>query len=165
MEEKNQQTHWIFWVIAVIAACLITGLIVYNNTDQIDRFVNNTETIESLETPIEDTTVVEESIADVLQWREYLKEQRRIDSVYLKIPDVVLIDILLQHGTSISNEDIVYIYEAYPETYNLIQSGAKAQKYADSLKAIKPDKLPDKPKHDTLTAIIDSIISRQHLVR
>lgn len=159
MEGKNQQTHWIFWVMAVIAACLATGLVVYNNTDKIDQFYGYKQPIESQTTTVENTVTEEQSIAEILQWRDYLKEQKRVDSVYLTIPDVVLIDILIQHGTSISGQDIVYIYEAYPEIYNLIKSGARAQRYADSLRVKEPDKLPNQPRKDTLDANIINIFS------
>ena len=49
------------------------------------------------------------------------------------MPDVILIDILLQHGTSLSNSNIVTIYESNKERYNNVMSGARVQQYKDSL--------------------------------
>ena len=63
--------------------------------------------------------------------REQMREDRRIDSVFLAMPKVVLIDILMQHGTSLSIKDMIYIYESNTSTYNMILSGARAQKYLD----------------------------------
>ena len=99
--------------------------------------------------------VKEYSIAEILQWRENTKELQRIDSVYLNMPDVILIDILLQHGTSLSYADIVYIYESNPETYNLIQSGARAQRYKDSIATTSPLPIISEPDNPTLN--VDSI--------
>ena len=63
--------------------------------------------------------------------REQMREDRRVDSVFLAMPKVVLIDILMQHGTSLSIKDMVYIYESNTSTYNTVLSGARAQKYLD----------------------------------
>lgn len=47
------------------------------------------------------------------------------------IEKVVLIDILMQHGTSLSIKDTIYIYGSNISTYNTVLSGARAQKYLD----------------------------------
>lgn len=73
------------------------------------------------------------TIQEVLQFREDTKRYMHIDSVFLTMPDVVLIDILRQHGTSLSNSDIVTIYESNRSTYNKVMSGARSQHYKDSL--------------------------------
>ena len=72
--------------------------------------------------------------------REQMREDRRVDSVFLAMPKVVLIDILMQHGTSLSIKDMIYIYESNTSTYNTVLSGAKAQKYLDD--SIKTNPLP-----------------------
>lgn len=78
-------------------------------------------------------TEVVPTIQEVLQFREDTKRYMHIDSVFLTMPDVVLIDILRQHGTSLSNSDIVTIYESNRSTYNKVMSGARSQHYKDSL--------------------------------
>ena len=160
MEEKRNSWSWLLWLALVIAACIVTGLIVYNNTDKIDQFMSESSSESQIIADISaDKEVKEYSIAEILQWREHTKELQRIDSVYLNMPDVILIDILLQHGTSLSYADIVYIYESNPETYNLIQSGARAQRYKDSISTINP--LPIISEPDIPTPNIDSICRQE----
>ena len=157
MEEKKNPFSWLIWFILTILVCIVTGLVVYNNTDKIDQIMseNSTESQIIDELSSEKEEVKKYSIAEILQWREHTKELQRVDSVYLNMPDVILIDILLQHGTSLSYADIVYIYESNPETYNLIQSGARAQRYKDSISITNP--LPIISEPDFLTPNIDSI--------
>lgn len=90
------------------------------------------------ETPeqVQEETSFEEpvpTIQDFIVMREEMKETRRIDEVFLTIPEVVLIDILMQHGTCLSIKDVVYIYESNNTIYNKVLSGARAQQYRDSL--------------------------------
>lgn len=155
MEEKRNSWSWLLWLALVIAACIITGLIVYNNTDKIDQMVDKPVESQIIDELSSQTIEEEPSIAEILQWRAQTIELRRIDSVYLSMPDVVLVDILTQHGTDLSSADIVYIYESNPTTYNLVQSGARAQKYIDSLTVNLevPVTLPDRPtpKVDSLS--------------
>lgn len=68
------------------------------------------------------------TVRDVLDFRETLKESARIDSMFLAMPDPILIDILITHGTSLSNKDIVYIYEGNKEHYDDILKGANIQR-------------------------------------
>ena len=155
----NHSSNWGWWILAIIVACVITGFVVYNNTDKLDRLTGYEQPIEAQKA---DTVMVykEEcpTIAEILQFRKDCLEFQRIDSVYLHMPEVVLIDILLQHGTCIENSEIVRIYENYPETYNLIQSGARAQRYLDTLNLSKPSKLPNTPRRDKPTESVDSIL-------
>lgn len=68
------------------------------------------------------------TVQDVLDFRETLKESARIDSMFLAMPDPILIDILITHGTSLSNKDIVYIYEGNKKHYDDILKGANIQR-------------------------------------
>lgn len=68
------------------------------------------------------------TVQDVLDFRETLKESARIDSMFLAMPDPILIDILITHGTSLSNKDIVYIYEGNKKHYDDIHKGANIQR-------------------------------------
>ena len=154
MEEKSSK-NWLLWLIITILACAVTGLVVYNNIDSIDRMMSGPSSESQIISELAEDTIPETySIAEILQWREHTKELQRIDNVYLNMPEVILIDILLQHGTSLSSADIVYIYESNPETYNLVQSGARAQQYLDSIKVNEPDELPQKAKPDSILPMV-----------
>lgn len=155
MEGKSSK-NWLLWLIITILACTVTSLVVYKNVDSIDRMMGEPSSESQIISELAEDTISETySIAEILQWREHTKELQRVDNVYLNMPDVILIDILLQHGTSLSYADIVYIYESNPETYNLIQSGARAQRYKDSIATTNP--LPIMSEPDFPTPNIDSI--------
>lgn len=122
----------IVWV--VLMALALTGMIgaiIYAERKNITNFLNGVNQEEVQEDP---QVIIEEpvtTIQDILDMREQMREDRRIDSVFLAMPKVVLIDILMQHGTSLSIKDMIYIYESNISTYNTVLSGARAQKYLD----------------------------------
>lgn len=116
----------------VIAVCIAISAVVYAFRSEIKNFIN----------PVEDNIVQFEdsayqepvpTIQEILEFRSDMRECQRIDSVFLTMPDVILIDILVAHGTSLSNGDIVRIYESNKQTYKSVFNGAKAQQYKDSL--------------------------------
>ena len=76
----------------------------------------------------------EVTIADILQYREDVRHFKYIDSIYMTMPDVVLIDILVNHGTLISNEEIVNIYLSNPDTYNKKKSQQRYDGYKEFVK-------------------------------
>lgn len=145
METENKKSYsWIWWLIGLIAACTLTGFIVYNNGPKIDEFYGIFTPKESQEV-VEDTTVYDvPTIQEVLEFRRQAQELKRADSLFLTIPDVVLIDILSNHGTELSSYDIMCIYEGNPKIYNAVQSGARAQLFKESL----PDSLSKQPQPD-----------------
>ena len=109
----------------------MTGAIIYAERENITNFLNGVNQEEVQEDP---QVIIEEpvtTIQDILDMREQMREDRRVDSVFLAMPKVVLIDILMQHGTSLSIKDMIYIYESNTSTYNTVLSGARAQKYLD----------------------------------
>lgn len=115
----------IVWVV------LITLALIGMKRENIANFLNGVNQKEVQEDP---QVIIEEpvtTIQDILDMREQMREDRRVDSVFLAMPKVVLIDILMQHGTSLSIKDIIYIYESNTSTYNTVLSGARAQKYLD----------------------------------
>lgn len=126
--EPPRRTVWV--VVAIIALIGMIGAIVYAEREHIANFLNgvNQEEIQKEHTIIEEPVP---TIQDILEMREQMSEDRRVDSAFLAMPEVVLIDILMQHGTSLSIKDIVYIYESNSSTYNSVLSGARAQKYLD----------------------------------
>jgi hypothetical protein len=122
----------IVWVVLIILALIgMIGAIIYAERENIANFLNGVNQKEVQEDP---QVIIEEpvtTIQDILDMREQMREDRRIDSVFLAMPKVVLIDILMQHGTSLSIKDMIYIYESNTSTYNTVLSGARAQKYLD----------------------------------
>lgn len=126
--EPPRRTVWV--VVAIIALIGMIGAIVYAEREHIANFLNgvNQEEVQEERTMIEEPVP---TIQDILEMREQMSEDRRVDSVFLAMPKVVLIDILMQHGTSLSIKDMIYIYESNTSTYNTVLSGARAQKYLD----------------------------------
>lgn len=122
----------IVWVVLIILALIgMMGAIIYAERENIANFLNGVNQEEVQEDP---QVIIEEpvtTIQDILDMREQMREDRRVDSVFLAMPKVVLIDILMQHGTSLSIKDMIYIYESNTSTYNTVLSGARAQKYLD----------------------------------
>lgn len=120
------------WVVLITLALIgMIGAIIYAERENIANFLNGVNQEEVQEDP---QVIIEEpvtTIQDILDMREQMREDRRIDSVFLAMPKVVLIDILMQHGTSLSIKDMIYIYESNTSTYNTVLSGARAQKYLD----------------------------------
>lgn len=120
------------WVVLITLALIgMMGAIIYAERENIANFLNGVNQEEVQEDP---QVIIEEpvtTIQDILDMREQMREDRRVDSVFLAMPKVVLIDILMQHGTSLSIKDMIYIYESNISTYNTVLSGARAQKYLD----------------------------------
>ena len=127
--EPPRRTVWV--VVTILALIGMIGAIFYAERENIANFLNGVNQEEVQEDP---QVIIEEpvtTIQDILNMREQMREDRRVDSVFLAMPKVVLIDILMQHGTSLSIKDMVYIYESNTSTYNTVLSGARAQKYLD----------------------------------
>lgn len=122
----------IVWAVLITLALIgMMGAIIYAERENIANFLNGVNQEEVQEDP---QVIIEEpvtTIQDILDMREQMREDRRVDSVFLAMPKVVLIDILMQHGTSLSIKDMIYIYESNISTYNTVLSGARAQKYLD----------------------------------
>lgn len=132
MMARPKPLRIIVWVVLITLALIgIMGAIIYAERENIANFLNGVNQEEVQEDP---QVIIEEpvtTIQDILNMREQMREDRRIDSVFLAMPKVVLIDILMQHGTSLSIKDMIYIYESNTSTYNTVLSGARAQKYLD----------------------------------
>lgn len=132
MMARPKPSRIIVWVVLITLALIgMMGAIIYAERENIANFLNGVNQEEVQEDP---QVIIEEpvtTIQDILDIREQMREDRRIDSVFLAMPKVVLIDILMQHGTSLSIKDMIYIYESNTSTYNTVLSGARAQKYLD----------------------------------
>lgn len=121
---KSSKGFW--WLLVAIAAVIATGVIVFMCHEPIAKIV----TSEDGSVCIDTTEVVEPvlTIQEVLNFREDVKEGMRIDSIFLAMPDAILIDILMTHGTSLSNRDIVTIYESNKSHFKDILKGAVIQR-------------------------------------
>ena len=159
-QRKPSMNGWAF-AILVISVALIAGTIAYFNVETIDKMTGfrpvEEQKVDSAAIAIQHELIEETenpSIEEYLQFKYDLIEQQRKEIVFKSMPDVVIIDILREHGTAISPSDIVDIYENYPEIYNATKSGARSQQYLDSISKNnkEPDKIPDQ-------APIDSVIN------
>lgn len=133
MNQRPTPSQGRMWaIVAIIAFIGMIAAIVYAERVTIKNFFTggNQEEVQIEDSTYEDPMCVL-TIQEMLDMREEMRETKRIDSVFLAIPQVVLIDILMNHGTSLSIKDIVYIYESNTSTYNTVLSGARAQKYLD----------------------------------
>jgi hypothetical protein len=132
MMARPKPPRIIVWAVLITLALIgMMGAIIYAERENIANFLNGVNQEEVQEDP---QVIIEEPVAtiqDILDMREQMREDRRVDSVFLAMPKVVLIDILMQHGTSLSIKDMIYIYESNTSTYNTVLSGARAQKYLD----------------------------------
>ena len=159
-QRKPGMNGWAVAILVIIIA-LIAGTVAYFNVETIDK-ITGFRPVEEQKTDSAALSIQHElieqaenpSIVDYLQFREDLREQKRVESVFMQMPTVVIIDILREHGTALSAEDIVGIYENYPEIYNIVQSGARSQQYMDSITNVNmPDELP---KQAPIDSVIDA---------
>ena len=159
-QRKPSMNGWAVAILVIIVA-LIAGTVAYFNVESIDKVTGfrpvEEQNIDSAALEIQQELVEETenpSIEEYLQYKYDLIEQQRKEKAFIKMPDVIIVDILREHGTAISPLDIVDIYESYPETYNSVTSGARSQQYLDSIfgNNKEPDILPTQ-------APIDSVIN------
>lgn len=108
--------------LVMIAACAM----VFFNHDSIAEIVEPEGETVCLDTV--HASVAVPTIQEILKFRETVKEGIRVDSIFLSMPEPVLIDILMTHGTSLSNSDIVYIYESNKSHFKDILKGATIQR-------------------------------------
>ena len=159
-QRKPSMNSWAVAILVIIVA-LIAGTVAYFNVETIDKMTGfrpvEEQKVDSAAIAIQHELIEETenpSIEEYLQFKYDLIEQQRKEKAFTKMPDVIIVDILREHGTAISPLDIVDIYENYPETYNSVTSGARSQQYLDSIfgNNKEPDTLPTQ-------APIDSVIN------
>lgn len=129
VRKPSNKSFW--WIIVAIVVIIATNVIVFVKHDSINKVVESKINQQKTELVCSDTANIEKpvlTIQEVLSFREDVKEGMRIDSIFLSMPEPILIDILMTHGTSLSNSDIVYIYESNKSHYNSIKTGADIQK-------------------------------------
>lgn len=121
---KSSKGFW--WLLVAIAVMIATGVIVFVCHEPIAKIVTSEDESVCIDTVKAVEPVL--TIQEVLKFREDVKEGMRIDSIFLAMPEAILIDILMTHGTSLSNSDIVYIYESNKEHFKDVLKGAVIQR-------------------------------------
>lgn len=113
-------------VIIILAMCTI-GFI---GTDKVASYFTDKETVETVSESdnVDDVTIEPEiTITDILEARAALREERRIDSVFMAIPDFELAAILMNIGVGSTKADIVYEYELHKKSYEDVRLGREIQ--------------------------------------
>lgn len=121
---KSSKGFW--WLLVAIAVMIATGVIVFVCHEPIAKIVTSEDESVCIDTVKTVEPVL--TIQEVLKFREDVREGMRIDSIFLAMPEAILIDILMTHGTSLSNSDIVYIYESNKEHFKDVLKGAVIQR-------------------------------------
>lgn len=113
-------------VIIILAMCTI-GFI---GTDKVASYFTDKETVETVSESdnVDDVTIEPEiTITDILEARAALREERRIDSVFMAISDFELAAILMNIGVGSTKADIVYEYELHKKSYEDVRLGREIQ--------------------------------------
>lgn len=113
-------------VIIILAMCTI-GFI---GTDKVASYFTDKKTVETVSESdnVDDVTIEPKiTITDILEARAALREERRIDSVFMAIPDFELAAILMNIGVGSTKADIVYEYELHKKSYEDVRLGREIQ--------------------------------------
>ena len=95
------KSKYVFWLIAAIAALAIFISCARPRSPK-EKQIPETDTIEQVVAP---------TVQEVLQWRESMRLDKYVDSVFLVMPEQVLTQILVTKGTDLSNHEIASINE------------------------------------------------------
>lgn len=117
MKLKNFSFTWILWLVSVMST-----IVVYScRPNSHEEYYDDTDTTNIVAVKPEEPKV---QIRDILIKRECEISKYTIDSIYLHMPEISLIDILARYGTSQNREDIVREYVAnYERRYSLLERG------------------------------------------
>ena len=102
------KNKYVFWLIAAIAALAIFISCARPRSPK-EKQIPETDTIEQVVAP---------TVQEVLQWRESMRLDKYVDSVFLVMPEQVLTQILVTKGTDLSNHEIVSIYISNKDFYD-----------------------------------------------
>lgn len=117
----------VFWLIIAIFA-LIAFVSCVRPRSPKEKQIPETDTIEQVVAP---------TVQEVLQWRENLRLDKYVDSVFLVMPEQVLTQILVTKGTDLSNHEIVSIYINNKDFYDKL-----IKRSMDIQKEYIPDSMP-----------------------
>lgn len=118
---------YVFWLIAAIVALAIFISCARPRSPK-EKQIHETDTIEQVVAP---------TVQEVLQWRENLKLEKYVDSVFLVMPEQILTQILVTKGTDLSNHEIVSIYISNKDFYDKL-----IKRSMDIQKEYIPDSMP-----------------------
>lgn len=141
--ERPKPNNGKLWASTVIFAVLVTAAVVllHEYKSEVKSILHPEKELSELSTDTVEMSVAP-SIQEVLEFRKEMKESIRMDSVFLNMPDVILVNILKNYGTDLSNYEIVSIYESNKKVYEQdVRGGAEAQKYLDSLYKAPPKQI------------------------
>ena len=90
--ERLNKAHIWAWIFAIVAFAFLASILTYLFTDKIDNLFKP-ETVKQEQTVNVDTidTYAVPTIQEILDTRKHIKEYKRIDSVFLTMPDVILL--------------------------------------------------------------------------
>ena len=134
---------FIYFVILTMCAVLLDSCTLFNK-----KTINEPPVTDS----IEQTVNYVPTVYDILEEREEWKYQNFIDSVYLCIPEQVLVQMLVSKGTTISPQEIVEDYLSNKQFYH-----DTILKSMDIQKQYIPDSLPPKSKPNNPTNKSDTV--------
>lgn len=117
----------VFWLIIAIFA-LIAFVNCVRPRSPKEKQIPETDTIEQVVAP---------TVQEVLQWRESMRLDKYVDSVFLVMPEQVLTQILVTKGTDLSNHEIVSIYISNKDFYDKL-----IKRSMDIQKEYIPDSIP-----------------------
>lgn len=120
---KNKHVFWLFAAIAALAIFISCA-----KPHPREKQIPETDTIEQIIAP---------TVQEVLQWRENMRLDKYVDSVFLVIPEQVLTQILVTKGTDLSNHEIVSIYISNKDFYDKL-----IKRSMDIQKEYIPDSMP-----------------------
>lgn len=126
MENQVKNNNTGLWVMVVILAMILAGIIVFMFHHESNR-VNEPSNVE--DTISVDSTECELPTVDgIVEYRNVIKYNLKLDSTYLHMPEVALRAILQEYGTTLDANSIAEIYLQNPEKYKNIKTGADIQK-------------------------------------
>lgn len=126
MENQVKSSNAALWVVVVILAAIVAGILVFMFQHENKRNALK----QQLEVAMQDSVTSEyvaPTVDDIVYYREQLRRDKYLDSVYINMPEVALRAILQEYGTDISGFDIAEAYLRNPEKYKNIKQGADIQ--------------------------------------
>lgn len=123
---KSKHVSWLIAAIAALAIFISCGCTRPRSPKE--KQIPKTDTIEQIAPP---------TVQEVLQWRENLRLDKYVDSVFLVMPEQILTQILVTKGTDLSNHEIVSIYISNKDFYDKL-----IKRSMDIQKEYIPDSMP-----------------------
>lgn len=143
---KSKHVLWLIAAIAALAIFISCGCTRPRSLKE--KQITKTDTIEQVVAP---------TVQEVLQWRENLRLDKYVDSVFLVMPEQILTQILVTKGTDLSNHEIVSIYISNKDFYDKL-----IKRSMDIQKEYIPDSMPrsslPQPNSDSIHAAVQMIL-------